>query len=402
MPLLPIWHSNPAAIDQFTIEQVVNAAGDGSLKDNSTCSLELRTYLPQVHSRKLATYVEGCLTSHFTKGGMVLQDLINELGRRLDYQVTNGRYQGTTNSVGFDGIWKSTEGHSLVVEVKTTDAYRISLDVIATNREKLLASGQLSQPSSILIVVGRQDTGELEAQIRGSRHAWDVRLISADALIRLVQLKEDSEGSETGKKIRSLVIPKEYTRLDGMIDVMFTTAKDVESATEAESGTEESSAEESSGKTKGVWKVTDAAVLQKKREDIIAALGRREGTVLIKASRALYWNSEHDVRAACTVSKRYLRKNSPPYWYAYHPLWNKFLDEGKRSYLVLGCIDRNQAFAIPLADIRSVLAELNTTEREDGQIYWHLHISESKDGELALILPKSRSKHSLKPYQIKL
>jgi len=35
----------------------------------------------------------------------------------------------------------------------------------------------------VLIVVGRQDTGELEAQIRGSRHAWDIRLISAEALL---------------------------------------------------------------------------------------------------------------------------------------------------------------------------------------------------------------------------
>src|SRR5262249_2153223 len=157
----------------------------------------------------------------FSKGGMVLQDLVNELGRRLDYDVTNGRYQGTTNAIGYDGIWRSQEGHSLVIEVKTTDAYRISLDTIAEYREKLSKSGQLSASSSIPIIVGRQDTGELEAQVRGSRHAWDVRLISIEALIRLVFLKQEADAPETGTKIRSLLIPKEYTRLDGMIDVMF-------------------------------------------------------------------------------------------------------------------------------------------------------------------------------------
>ena len=36
------------------------------------------------------------------KGGMVLQDLINELGRRLEYSVTNGIYQGTVKTIGFE------------------------------------------------------------------------------------------------------------------------------------------------------------------------------------------------------------------------------------------------------------------------------------------------------------
>jgi hypothetical protein len=73
-----------------------------------------------------------------------------------------------------------------VAEVKTTDTYRIALDSIAGYRQKLLAAKTFSEPSSILILVGRQDTGELEAQIRGSRHAWDIRLISVDALLKLV------------------------------------------------------------------------------------------------------------------------------------------------------------------------------------------------------------------------
>src|SRR5437868_5607545 len=116
----------------------------------------------------------------------------------------------------------SPEGHSIVVEVKTTDAYRISLDTIAGYRERLLKAHELQQPASVLIVVGREDTGELEAQVRGSRHAWDMRLISTDALIKLVQLKEGAEEPETGRKIRSLLSPMEYTRLDQMVDVMFT------------------------------------------------------------------------------------------------------------------------------------------------------------------------------------
>jgi hypothetical protein len=84
----------------------------------------LLTFLSQVQSSKLASYVAQCLESSFPKGGLILQDLINEFARRLDYKVVNGRYQGTSNAVGFDGVWISPEGHAVIAEVKTTDAYR--------------------------------------------------------------------------------------------------------------------------------------------------------------------------------------------------------------------------------------------------------------------------------------
>jgi hypothetical protein len=165
MPLISLWKSNPDAVGEFKIEQVLATAGDGVLKDDSICSKELREYFAQIGSSKLSAYIEQCLTSRFEKSGLVLQDLVNELGRRLDYKVTNGRYQGVTNAVGYDGIWVSPEGQTIVAEVKTTDAYRISLDTIAGYRQKLRASNSIEGSSSVLIVVGRQDTGELEAQV---------------------------------------------------------------------------------------------------------------------------------------------------------------------------------------------------------------------------------------------
>jgi hypothetical protein len=44
MPLLALWASNPTAIGQFTVEQIVAAAGSGDLRDNSDCVQELREY----------------------------------------------------------------------------------------------------------------------------------------------------------------------------------------------------------------------------------------------------------------------------------------------------------------------------------------------------------------------
>jgi len=120
MPLIALWESNSAVIDQFSIEQVVATAGSGELKDGSLCSIELRGFLAQVSTPKLASYVERCLSTGFSKSGMVLQDLINELGRRLDFVVENGRYQGVPNAVGFDGIWNSPEGRSIVMDYGDT------------------------------------------------------------------------------------------------------------------------------------------------------------------------------------------------------------------------------------------------------------------------------------------
>ncbi|MBV9852812.1 MAG: hypothetical protein JO250_24395 [Armatimonadetes bacterium] len=397
MPLLSLWASNPQAILQLNIEQVVANAGDGKLKDESTCSHELRTFLTQVPGERLSEYAEHCLSNSFPKSGIVLQDIVNELGRRLDYQVENGRYQGVVGSIGFDGIWSSPESNDIVVEVKTTDAYRIALDTVATYRSKLQAAGKLKGHASILIVVGREDTGELEAQVRGSRHAWDMRLISIDALITLVKLKESTEAGVTGSKLRSVLIPMEFTRLDALVDVMFTTAKDVETTAGTEKPLPPGSDGTVESKTTG-WQFTDQELLRGKHDEILMALGRRDDKKLIKRSMALYWDATHAYRVACTISKRYTKKGAPPYWYAYHPTWNVFLGDGEVGKLVLGCMDLRVAFALPLATVKRHLGDFNTTGKEDGSIYWHLNILEPEPGIYTLHLPKSASQLPLNEF----
>jgi hypothetical protein len=402
MPLLALWKSNPSAIGESTIEQLVAIAGDGNLRDGSTCSTELREYFKQVPSSTLQGYVDHCLTVGFAKSGLVLQDLINELGRRLDYQVEDGRYQGTTNAIGYDGIWRSPEGHFLIVEVKTTDSFRVSLDTIANYRERLFDQQRISTSSSILIVVGRHQTGELEAQIRGSRHAWDVRLISIDALSKLVQLKENSDSADTGQKIRGVLVPAEYTRLDNLIDVMFTAATDVETTIVEVSARSEITAEPSNDEATGSgWQFTDFRLLDAKRQQIVDTLARRLGETLIKKSRALFWNADHGKRAACSISKRYLGRSTYPYWYAYHPQWDDFLGGGDEGYFILGCMDLDVAYAIPLPVMRANLAWLNTTTTSRST-YWHIHLVEIDNGEHALALPKKQGQLSLAEYKLPL
>ena len=390
MPLLAFWNSNPDEVAKLSIEQVVSSAGDGVLRDNSLCSSELREYLAQIVIDKLFAYVEHCLSSHFNKSGLVLQDLVNELGRRLGYDVENGKYQGTVNGLGFDGLWSYPGQNCMIVEVKTTDAYRINLDRIATYRGQLINAGKITGSSSILIVVGRDDTGELEAQVRGSRHAWDIRLISTDALTKLVYLRQNTESTDTDKKIRGLLIPMEYTRLDNIIDLMFATAADVE-ATTAAPAIEPTEAEQTvdavakSVRKKGVFQFTESHLLAQKRDEIVSTLNRHFGQILIRKRGAYYSSAQGDKRVICTISKNY-EEQGHRYWYGYHSEWQEFLI-GHDGYLALGCMDLTIVFAIPATALTDILSKLNTTMLNGEIDYWHLRLIEISSGSFALSVP---------------
>lgn len=405
MPLLSLVASNPEAVLQMTIEQVVATAGDGRLKDGAESQRELQAYLRQANVDSLADYIDYCLKNPFPKSGQVLQDIVNELGRRLEYDVTNGRYQGTTNVIGFDGIWRDVTGYSLIVEVKTTDAYRLSLDTVAGYRDKLSSQGTVTGLSSILIVVGRTDTGELEAQVRGSRHAWDIRLISVDALVNLVRIKERADSQETIAKIRQLLTPLEYTRLDELVDVVFATTQDVESSVSTEAG-KLSDLEETNvniSPTSSSWVFTPSETIQEIREKIVKTLGHHLSCSFIKKSRALYWTSDQSQRIACTISKRYDNQSSTKYWYAYHPQWHTFLLEGKQGFFVLGCADLKILFVLPLDVMKKHLAEFHKTEKKEGSgLYYHIKIEEADAGKYSLQIPRSKTGLDLKPYLLQL
>jgi len=78
--------------------------------------------------------------------------------------------------------------------------------------------------------LGREDTGDLEAQVRGSRYAWDTRLISVDALCNLVSVREKLNDVATSTMISEILKPREYTRLDPIIELVFATSADAEEA----------------------------------------------------------------------------------------------------------------------------------------------------------------------------
>lgn len=373
-----IWAKSKGTFDSKTLSQILAFAGDGKLKDNNVTSLEFRELLDQVPSTLLKQFADNCLTEKFDDGGFALQDIINQIGARLGFIIENGLYRGKQNDIGFDGIWTSTEGHSIVLEVKTTDAYRINLDTLAVYRQKLTDQSRIDKvKSSILIVVGRQDTGDLEAQIRGSRHAWDIRLLSTDSLLKLLSLKESLNDSKTIQQINELLKPKEYTRIDKLIELIFLTTKDLQLVEQADEEIEE--VEEVLTEKKKRKSSDEKVTPVNFHEECLKKIQTELNLNLIKQTRSSYTNKEKSVGLICAISKAHKQGQFEKFWFAFHPHQNEFLKNCETSYISFGCGSSKNIFIIPFKEFEPFIKNFWTTENED-RMYWHvvIHLRENK------------------------
>ena len=289
---------------------------------------------------------------------------------------------------------------AIIVEVKTTDVYNVRLEEVAGYRAALIRDSRVPPGASTLFVVGRKDTGALEAQICGSRYAWDMRVVGVDSLSKLMRVKLKSTEDATVRQIRELLRPFEYTRVDRIIDVVFDTATDLEQADEpaATNGTDRPSDLVSGNATQAR---TDPDALDAMRDRLVGALQRIFGIPLIRRRRALYESADGRKRACVTISKRYER-DYQPYWYGYQLAWHEFLKQADSAMLVLGCMDRDEAFMIPITVIGGFLPKLNRTVREGGRSYWHIVITTNDDGSLALYSSRTGEKLDLLPFAVSL
>jgi len=281
----------------------------------------------------------------------------------------------------------------VVVEVKTSDAYRVDTARIAGYRKQLIAQNQIREDSSSeLLIVGRQDTGELEAQIRGSRYAWEIRVISIDALLRLMKLKETLDDPATIRRICEILIPREYTRLDEIVDLVF-------SATE-EAQQEEPEIDQGEGTLLATTPARNGVKPAAFYDACIAKVNRQQQLTLIRQSRSTYASPDGSARAVCVVSKEHSgHGRTESYWFAFHPHQNEFLSAGNQSMLILGCGTPERVLAIPYGIVKSWLDDLWTTQRENGESYWHIRLHRNGD-HLSLDRKKGKGRLDVNAYRV--
>ena len=272
--------------------------------------------------------------------------------------------------------------------MKTTDAYRIDLNTIADYRKALIDTGAIANKdaSSMLLIVGRQETGDLEAQIRGSRYAWDIRIVSVSALLRLLSIKEEVEDPTIIQRIHNILVPREFTRLDEIVDVLFSATEDIKQ----EEGTDVEEVVPVDKKSKEP-RFTPVAF----HDACIARIQTHLKVTLIKRTRAQYSSPDKTVTVNCAVSKEHHPDTSPGYWFAFHPHQRDALRQMAEAFVAFGCGSSKRLLLIPFSDFEQWLDGLNTTQKED-RLYWHVIIHrkgenytlQRKKGEKAVDLTK--------------
>ena len=391
MSLLDLWKKTPEQLADKQVNQVITFAGNGKLLDDSDCSFEFRSFLSSVPSNNLESYAGQCLSHSFTDSGLALQDVVNEIGSRLGAEITPGRYRGTSKHLGFDGLWKFPNGHSIIVEVKTTDAYRIDLNTIADYRNSLMDDKIISESdSSMLLIVGRQDTGDLEAQIRGSRYAWDIRIISVDALLRLLSIKEEVEDPLIIQRIHNILIPREFTRLDEIADILFSTKEDLKQEEEITTEDEEIVKIKSKGKRFTPVRFHDAC---------LSRIQEYLNVTLLKRSKSQFITPDKSLIVNCSVSKEHDPDTSPGYWFAFHPYHKESLKSVPKSFVAFGCGTSQRLLLIPFKDFDPWTDGMGTTHKGD-RYYWHV-IIHRKDNKYYLHRRKGEKIIDLTPYLMK-
>ncbi|EMA30998.1 hypothetical protein [Haloarcula japonica] len=181
---------------ELTLDRIVSLAGDWN--DDSRASEQFREIIEneQTTTEEIEAYLREAMEGTEQYHNRALQDIVNNIGRRLGFEVEYGIYQGRSDIIGYDGHWKSTptedETH-LVVETKKTTAYSIDPgqagDYMAelTNRDDIERSQIYG-----LYVIGEGDVETVAQTVFGSQYRDRMRVITAQRLLDLLKIQEDS------------------------------------------------------------------------------------------------------------------------------------------------------------------------------------------------------------------
>jgi hypothetical protein len=364
MALKDIWTRSRQELETRNIQQIISWAGDGHLRDGSAAATDFREYLELIPASLLSQYCQQCLNDAFQESGLALQDLINHVGKRLGFEVEFGRYRGNQQFIGFDGIWRFPSGHQAVIEVKTTSAYQLRLDTIAKYRSTLVEQGRLAEDrSSILIIVGRDDTADLEAQIRGSRYAWEIRLISIDALLRLLAVKEDLEDPNIVKQIHQILIPHEFTKLDEIIELLFTTASDLRPDVESD---DQPPAE-------APLNIDESTAVATFHIKSIERIQNILGLPLVKQTRSSFASSDGAIVVVCKASRTY-EERAYAFWFGFYEFQMDMIANASDGFAAFQCGSPENLLLIPANNLQSWTDQMNGTQSKS-RPYWHVHIS---------------------------
>jgi hypothetical protein len=396
MALINLWNDDRQQIVSKRVDQLIAFAGEGRLRDGSSTALEFRALLSIISSDLIGRWLTECLDNRFQDFGFVLQDIVNEIGRRLGFNVTHGVYRGHSDQ-SFDGAWTVPGGRTLLIESKSSAAYSIDLERISDYRAQLAPNlGVPADAISILLVVGSEDTSSFEAQVRGSRYAWDIRLLGVNSLFRLLKLKETLDDPKVEKQIQGVLFPQEFTRLDGIIDLVFATAEDAQlqetsdavavELIESDDTTDSSTQQNSETKSPASF-----------HAEVLPRLEKAVGASLVKRSRVLWGTPDESVLLSCQVSKLFEHRRMH-YWFGLKRATREVLDEHSNAFCAFGLGSSEQIVLIPYKLLAEHLDGMFTSPDDEGGIrHWHVRFQNISQG-IALLVDRDRQPLDVSKY----
>jgi hypothetical protein len=280
------------------------------------------------------------------------------------------------------------DGRAVLIESKSSTAYSVNLTRIASYRRQVAPEiGLDPEEISILLVVGTEDTEELEAQVRGSRFAWSVRLLGVHALFRLLQLKETLDDPNVERQIQEILVPQEFTRLDRIVDLVFATAEDASSIAEDQ---DEDLVEEAEPT------VARASF----HSEILPRLERHFHKSLVKQSRVLWASPDDSVLLSCQVSKKYER-GAADYWFGLKRTTKEALAAHDHAFCAFGLGSHDNVVVLPFHVLAPHLDGFFTSPDKDGGIlHWHVRFAQEEQG-ICLMVNRDQELVLVSEHQLK-
>lgn len=209
---------------EFTLELLVELAGD--LEDGSRPSEKLREKLQaEATTADIDDLLQEALAGTESYHNRALQDIVNNIGQRLGFEVEYGPYRPNSRP-RYDGLWQSrdleSEEVSLVVETKKSAGFQINPNKQpGSYMDHLVAENGLDASQVYgLIVVGEDDDdiGGVVDAVRGSEYRKRIRVITCHQLYALLAMAD--EGGLSRHQTAQVLLPMDTVNVGSLVDLI--------------------------------------------------------------------------------------------------------------------------------------------------------------------------------------
>ena len=192
----------------------------------------------------------------------------------------------------------------------------------------------------------------------------------------MAEVKEQLNDWSTSNKINQLLRPVEYTRLDGIVELLFAAKQDLQAIEEIVPPTLEV-------EVLPTEKIAPGE-LEKAREETIRRIGDFLSVTLLRRGKAIRASVDGKIRLVCLASQRY---NGPAksdnYWYGFTLAHRAFLADAEVGYVAFVCATSAKVYLIPREEFIGWLPDFWTSPPEPESAedirHWHVYFNDFGD-----------------------